>query len=200
MKKAGCHTLFIGLESVNPESLKSMKKSQTMEEIATAVKVLQKNRIHVHGMFVYGFDEDDWKTVKQTVKFARKAGLTSTQFLILTPLPGSEIYDKLKSEDRIKFGDWTLYDAHHAVFQPSKFSLSDLQKAQMFSHKKFYSLVQMVKKFVEGKWIDLGLAHYARNLNRMWKKRNKKFLKVIDLLRPGRDADITMDYRVRIHL
>lgn len=200
MKKAGCHTLYIGFESVNPESLKEMKKQQTVAEIAYAIKVLRKHRIYIHGMFVYGFDEDDWQTVKKTVKFAKKAKLNSTQFLILTPLPGSEFYNKVSSENRIKFQDWSLYDAHHAVFQPKRFSLFDLQKAQIFSHKKFYSFIQMVKKFFKGKWIDLYLACYARNLNRLWQKRNKTFLKAVASLTSKKEAKISFPYKEEIIL
>ncbi|MGB8952489.1 MAG: radical SAM protein [Candidatus Aminicenantales bacterium] len=200
MKKAGCHTLFIGFESVNPRSLEMMNKKQTLDEIRNAVRVLNKNRIHIHGMFVYGFDDDDWKTVKETVRFAKKAKLNSTQFLILTPLPGSEFFHKVVSENRIQFRDWSLYDAHHVVFKPARFSLFDLQKAQIFSHKKFYSLKEMAKKFIKGKWLDLGIAHYARNLNRMWQRRNRLFLKAISLLRPMRGAKISIDYKEEIIL
>jgi len=200
MKKAGCHTLYIGFESVNPESLKGMKKNQTVAEISNAVKVLRRHRIHIHGMFVLGFDQDDWKTVMRTVKFAKKARLTSTQFLILTPLPGSEFYEKVASENRIRFHDWTLYDAHHVVFQPARFSLFDLQKAQMVCHKKFYSLKQSVQKLVAGQWIGVAIAHYARNLNRMWKKRNKTFLRVVELLKPKPGAKISIDYREEVRL
>jgi len=200
MKKAGCHTLYIGFESVNPESLEGMKKNQTVAEISHAVKVLRKNRIHIHGMFVLGFDQDDWKTVKRTVKFAIKSRLNSTQFLILTPLPGSEFYEKMTAENRIRFHDWTLYDAHHVVFQPARFSLFDLQEAQMVCHKKFYSLKQMVQKIFAGQWFGVAIAHYARNLNRTWKKRNRTFLRVVDLLRPKKGTRITVDYREDVSL
>jgi radical SAM superfamily enzyme YgiQ (UPF0313 family) len=200
MKRAGCHTLYIGFETVNPDSLEEMKKKQTVEEITQAVKVLRKNRIHIHGMFVYGFDHDDWKTVKKTVRFAKKAKLNTTQFLILTPAPGSEFYEKVASENRIQFRDWTLYDGHHAVFRPARFSIFDLQKAQIFSHKKFYSMKQTVKKFFKGKWIDLAVAHYARKLNRTWQKRNKTFLRAVELLRPKKGSKITLDYKEEISL
>lgn len=202
MKRSGCHTLYIGFESVNPESLESMKKSQTVEEITRAVKVLRRNRINIHGMFVLGFDQDDWETVRRTVKWAKKSKLTSTQFLILTPLPGSEFYDRISSEKRIRFNDWTLYDAHHAVFQPARFSLFDLQKAQIFAHKKFYSMKQTVRKVLAGEWIGVAIAHYARNLNRMWRRRNRLYMKAIKLLkpRPGSRARITLDYREEINL
>jgi radical SAM superfamily enzyme YgiQ (UPF0313 family) len=200
MKKAGCHTLYIGFESVNPESLKAMKKRQTVEEIAEAIKVLRKHRIGIHGMFVYGFDEDDWKTVKQTVKFAKRSKLNSTQFLILTPLPGSEFFDKVSQENRIQFRDWALYDAHHVVFRPARLSLFDLQRAQIFSHKKFYSLKQMVRKLIKGKWLDVGIAGYARNLNRVWQKKNELYLKAIQLLRSKKGPKISIDYREEVTL
>jgi len=201
MKKAGCHTVYIGFESVNPESLDAMKKKQTVADLVQAARVLHRHRIHIHGMFVLGFDEDDWKTVKKTVRFAKKARLSTTQFLILTPLPGSEFYNRMEAENRLRFRDWALYDAHHAVFQPARFSLLDLQRAQIFCHKKFYSLKQMARKLVAGEWIGLAVAHYARRLNRMWKRRNKTFLKVVALLkpRPG-GARISIDYRENIRL
>ncbi len=200
MKKAGCHTLYIGFESVNPESLKAMKKRQTVEEIADAIRVLRRHRIGIHGMFVYGFDEDDWKTVKETVKFAKRSKLNSTQFLILTPLPGSEFFDKVSQENRIQFRDWALYDAHHVVFQPARLSLFDLQRAQIFSHQKFYSLLEMGRRFLKGKWLDLGIAGYARNLNRVWQKKNELYLKAIQLLKSRKGPKISIDYREEVTL
>jgi radical SAM superfamily enzyme YgiQ (UPF0313 family) len=149
-------------------------------------------------MFVYGFDEDDWKTVKQTVKFAKRSKLNSTQFLILTPLPGSEFFEKVSHENRIQFRDWALYDAHHVVFRPARLSLFDLQRAQIFSHKKFYSLKQMVRKLIRGKWLDLGIAGYARNLNRVWQKKNELYLKAIQLLKSKKGPKISIDYQEEV--
>lgn len=201
MKKAGCHTVYIGFESVNPESLDAMNKKQTVADLIQAARVLRRHRIHIHGMFVLGFDQDDWKTVKKTVRFAKKARLSTTQFLILTPLPGSEFYNRMKAEDRLRFRDWALYDAHHAVFEPARFTLPDLQKAQLFCHKKFYSLKQTARKLIAREWLSVGVAHYARRLNRMWKRRNKTFLRALKLLRPRPDgAQISIDYRERIRL
>jgi radical SAM superfamily enzyme YgiQ (UPF0313 family) len=200
MKKAGCHTLFIGFESVNPASLKAMKKSQSVEDIEQTVRVLRKVRIHVHGMFVFGFDEDDPRTVKETVKFAKRSRLSSSQFLILTPLPGSELYHKMEAEGRIQFKDWSLYDAHHVVFKPFKFSFRSLQWAQIISHQQFYSRFEMIRKFIRGKWFDLGLAHMARELNRTWKRRNRTFMKVMDLLTPVKYVEVHIDYSEKIDL
>jgi radical SAM superfamily enzyme YgiQ (UPF0313 family) len=201
MKKAGCHTVYIGFESVNPGSLDAMKKKQTVADLVQAARVLRRNGIHIHGMFVLGFDQDDWTTVRKTVRFAKKARLSTTQFLILTPLPGSEFYNRMQAEHRLRFRDWALYDAHHAVFDPARFSLFDLQKAQIFCHRKFYSLKQTLRKLLAREWLSVAVAHYARRLNRMWKRRNKTFLKVVALLRPRPGgARISIDYHENIRL
>ena len=139
MKRAGCHTVFIGFESVNPKSLAEMKKSQSLEDIKDAIRVVQQAGIHIHGMFVFGFEEDDWSTVEATVEFARRMKLTSAQLLILTPLPGSELYQRLGVEARITSKDWDLYDAHHVVFRPAGFTPFELQCAQVYGHTRLYA-------------------------------------------------------------
>ncbi len=200
MHKSGCHTLYIGLESVNPHSLEGMKKQQTLDEMKSAIRIFRRHHIHVHGMFVYGFDEDDWKTVRKTVRFAKRMHLSSTQFLILTPLPGSEFYNKVLSENRVLFQDWGLYDAHHVVFRPKRFSLSALQRAQFVSHRKFYSWLQSLKNVVRFRWIEVAIAGYARNLNRAWRRKNQTFIRVIKLLTTQKQARISVDFRQNIEL
>jgi radical SAM superfamily enzyme YgiQ (UPF0313 family) len=200
MKQAGCHTVFIGFESVNPESLNEVNKNQKVEDIILAVRTLRKHGIHIHGMFILGLDHDNWKSMKQTVRFALKARLTSVQFLILTPFPGTELYKQNVSEKRIFFDDWSLYDGHHVVFKPVNFSMAELQSAQIYSHKKFYSNIERIRKLVKGNITGFVINFYAQHLNRIWKKKNKVFLKVLDLLKPYKNADIVIKYREKITL
>ena len=106
----------------------------------------------------------------------------------------------MEAEGRIQFRDWSLYDAHHVVFRPFKFSFRSLQWAQIVSHQQFYSRIEMVRKLICGKWFDLGLARMARELNRTWKRRNRTFMKVMDLLTPMKNAEIRVDYSEKINL
>lgn len=200
MRKAGCRTVFIGFESANPDSLEEMKKSQKVADIVQAVRTFRKYGIHIHGMFMLGLDNDNWKSIKKTVRFARRSRITSAQFLLLTPLPGTELYERVKSANRILFQDWSLYDAHHVVFKPKKLSILKLQLAQMYSHKKFYSKLERIKKLIIGNLPGFILNFYANHLNRLWKKKNKTFLKVLKLLKPNKYADIIIDYREKIKL
>ncbi len=200
MRETGCRTLYIGLESVNADSLESMKKRQTPAQMKEALRVFRRHRIPIHGMFVYGFDEDDWGTVKKTVRFAKRARLSSTQFLILTPLPGSEFYRKVLAEKRLLFKDWGLFDAHHVVFKPKRISLAALQKAQLVSHKKFYSWMQCFNKALRLRWFEVAIARYARGLNRMWRRKNRTFIKIIKLLTGQQQARISVDFQQNIEL
>ena len=200
MRKSGCHTVFIGFESVNPASLKAMNKCQSVEGMEHAAQVFKRNKINVHGMFVVGVDDDNPDSVKASVKFAKRNWLSSVQFLILTPLPGTRCYNDLCKAGRITFKDWSLYDAHHVVFKPIKFSLADLQKAQMKAHEQFYSLYESIRRLMHFRFVDVGIAHYARHLNFSWRRKNKMFLKLLDLLKPRKGARIIADYEQEIAL
>jgi radical SAM superfamily enzyme YgiQ (UPF0313 family) len=180
MKRAGCHTVFIGLESVNPQSLAEMKKRQSLEDMRHAVRVIQSAGIHIHGMFVFGFEEDRWNTVEATIRFVREMKLTSVQLLILTPLPGSELYERLSQENRITSFDWDLYDTHHVVFRPKGLTPLELQLAQVYGHTRLYALGECLRKLVAGKWVSAGLSLYAWRINRQWQKRNRTYLRDLE--------------------
>jgi radical SAM superfamily enzyme YgiQ (UPF0313 family) len=184
MKKAGCRFLFIGFESVNPESLIEMNKHQTKESIEYAIRTIRKSGIHIHGMFVLGFDSDTIKSCKKTIKFAIKQKIDSVQFLILTPLPGTKFYYKMKDENRIIDTRWNEFDAHHAKFQPKNFSLSELQKMQLLGHKRFYSWWNNLLRLIRGKMTAVIIGVYAHFLNQKWKRMEKKYLHRILLEKP----------------
>jgi radical SAM superfamily enzyme YgiQ (UPF0313 family) len=185
MRRAGCHTVFIGFESVNSKSLTEMKKNQDLEDIRHAIRIVQAAGIHIHGMFVFGFNADDWDTVEATVRFAQEMKLTSVQLLLLTPLPGSDLYNRFRVEGRITSLDWDLYDTHHVVYQPAGFTPFELQCAQVFGHTRLYSLPQGLKKLLTGKLVAAGLSFYAWKINRAWQKGNQVYLRELaDSSRP----------------
>ncbi len=200
MKRAGCQTLFIGFESINPESLTNMNKRQTMLEIEHSIQVLQENKIAIHGMFVFGFDEDTPDTCGATIKFARKHNLDSVQFLLLTPFPGTHLYNQFERENRILFRDWGLYDAHHVTFQPKNFSPFDLQLMQIKGHKKFYSRIRLMRHLLTFKLEQSVINIYAHRLNKVWKKINKPYIKLINLINKSKDFKISANIQHIIDL
>jgi radical SAM superfamily enzyme YgiQ (UPF0313 family) len=185
MAEAGCATLFIGFESVDPVALKEMKKNQSVEEIRRAIREIRKRKIHVHGMFVFGFDSDTIESTRATVRFALEEKVDSTQFLILTPLPGSGFYTRMLAEGRIIDTQWDTYDAHHVKFMPRGLSPWDLQRMQIEAHTRFYSPVHVLARLLRGRVAGFIIGVYAQALNRRWQLQEKDYLRLLRLLRPA---------------
>ena len=59
MTDSGCHTLFLGFESINPRSLEEYNKNQDLEDIIYCIRAVRHHGIHIHGMFVLGAETDD---------------------------------------------------------------------------------------------------------------------------------------------
>ncbi|MBK5092492.1 MAG: B12-binding domain-containing radical SAM protein [Actinobacteria bacterium] len=177
MRETNCLFLYLGLESINPATLEAYRKSQTVEDIIEAVKVIHEHRIKVHGMFVLGSDEDDRATIRETVRFAKKTGIDTVQFLVLTPLPGTEFYREMCRQDRIFITDWSKFSGHHVVFYPKKMSAFQLQKeASLRAMRKFYSLGQAWKLGMLFRWKDMAVRVYAHHVVVRWKSMNRDFL------------------------
>jgi len=140
MAEAGCRVVCVGFESVNQKTLENYKKNQTVQEIVNSIKAFHKKRIMVHGMFVLGSDDDNEKTIWETLRFAIKQKIDTIQMMILTPLPGTKVHNELVSQKRIFTRDWNLYDGQHIVFNPKLLTAEELQRTVFKAYKKFYSL------------------------------------------------------------
>lgn len=140
MHRSGCTMVYIGFESVNPETLKGYNKQQTVEDIREAISRFHDYGIRIHGMFVLGGDADTAETIRETADFAIEAHIDTVQFMILTPMAGTPYYKKVEEEGRILTYDWSLYDGHHAVLKPLMMTPEELQSETVKALKKFYSL------------------------------------------------------------
>lgn len=177
MRETNCAFLYLGLESINPKTLDSYRKHQTVEEIISAVQTIHQNGIRVHGMFVLDSDEDDIETVRETVRFAKSTKIDTVQFLILTPIPGSEVYERMRKEKRIFVDDWSKFSGHHVVFYPKNMPPFKLQKeAAIKAMRRFYSLWQCWKLGILFRWKEVAVRVYAHRAIRRWKRFNRYFL------------------------
>jgi len=140
MSKAGCRIVFIGFESINDKALAAMHKSQTKKDIENSIHVIQRAGINIHGMFIFGDDNDTVQNMRQTVDFAIRQHIDTVQFMILTPFPGTPVYDTIKAEKRLFHERWEYYNGMFIVFQPKTMTPSQLQREMISAYKKFYSL------------------------------------------------------------
>lgn len=186
LKKSGCSLFHIGFESVNPETLKLYRKKLDPAGYLESIKKIKKAGIDIHGMFVLGSDADTMQSVKETVKFAKKARLFSAQFLTLTPLPGTPFFSELEQKGRIFTKKWHLYDGHHVVFRPAKMSIWELQRESVKAFLRFYSRREFLKNVAAFHWVRAYYLATARKKIKGWLKQNKRFMKSMKNLFFGR--------------
>lgn len=140
-KQSGCIQLFIGFESLISRNLKEIgKRINVVEKFKDAIKRIHDHGIGIEGAFIFGLDHDDESIFEKTVDFAQKAKLDSAQFGILTPFPGTRLYEKLDREGRIFDRDWSKYDIEHVVFRPKLMSPETLERGFRWAYREFYSL------------------------------------------------------------
>jgi len=139
MADSGCHTLYIGFESINPGTLEAYNKKQDLEDIISCIRTVRDYGIHIHGMFVLGADTDDVETIRGTADFATGHGIDTVQFLILTPLPGTPLFHDMMKSGRLLHTDWSKYDVQHVVFKPQLMSTAILQIETFRAMGRFYS-------------------------------------------------------------
>jgi radical SAM superfamily enzyme YgiQ (UPF0313 family) len=145
MKRSNCYILYVGFESVNPATLKEFNKRQSVQEIAEAVRIIHEHGIMIHGMFVFGAENDDVSSLRGATDFALRTGIDTVQFMTLTPLPGTQYFEDMERDDRLLTREWNLYDGQHVVYQPRKMSPYELQKETFKAMKRFYSVYECVK-------------------------------------------------------
>ena len=180
MKRANCAMVFIGLESVNEETLKLFNKHSTLEKNRRAIAAFEEAGIRVHGMFVLGSDADTLDTLRETLEFARESGLTTTQFFALTALPGPPLTRRLAEEKRIfAWGDWQLFDAQHAVVCPSRISPSELQAGIFRISRQFYSVSEALRQLVRGRWFDFAIRLQGSFLTRRIERDNASYSRAL---------------------
>jgi len=139
--RSGCKQLFIGLESISQASMNAVHKGfNRVEEYARVIE-----RIHAHGIavqagIVFGFDHDSETIFDETLDFLEAAGVQNATFNILTPYPGTRLYDRLEAEGRILTHDWRRYNGRDSVvFKPRHMSPDMLLEGYRHANRRFYS-------------------------------------------------------------
>ncbi len=109
MKDAGFYSLPFGIESGSQKILDLSRKSFKLEQVVKAVNLAKKYDFETWGFFIFGLPGDTEETMQQTIEFAKRLDIDVAKFHVLVPFPGSDIYTKLKSENRILVENWSEY-------------------------------------------------------------------------------------------
>ena len=142
IKKAvdsGLRSLFVGFENVRPAALaKYNKQHNVFCDYDDAVAILHGMGVMINGSFVFGMDDDRPDVFSRTVEWAIQHSLETATFHILTPYPGTALFDRMLDERRLRHTRWDLYDTRHAVYNPSHMSSQELEGGYRSAYREFY--------------------------------------------------------------
>jgi radical SAM superfamily enzyme YgiQ (UPF0313 family) len=146
--RAGCVCLFIGLESFSNDSLRLAHKSfNLVEAYAEDVARIHRYGIAVQAGIVFGFDGDDDNTFETTLRETDRIGLDGATVSILTPFPGTSLFDDLMNEGRLLTSDWSYYNGKTAVtFHPRRMSAQALWDGYSWFRRQFFSPARVMKR------------------------------------------------------
>jgi anaerobic magnesium-protoporphyrin IX monomethyl ester cyclase len=152
MAKAGAKTVYIGVESPDPETLRELKKDAAVNAPSEAVALLKRNKLDIFASYILGGMNEDPAAILRTIKFARSLDTSIAQFSILTPYPGTALFEKLK--DRLRHKKWRLYDGTHLVFRHEHVPYASMQLLLLWAYVSFYArgwraIKGFVKAFVK---------------------------------------------------
>lgn len=138
--RSGCRLVSIGIESTNAQSLNSIGKSwNNPERYSKAINAFRKQGIEVSTEMIIGFDSDNLSAVNNTLEFIQSNRIAVPRVHILTPIPGTALFDKLSREDRIIKTDFGAYTGSKAVFQPKNIDPKELEIKYWEMYQKIYS-------------------------------------------------------------
>lgn len=136
MSESGCRHIFMGIESVNQDVLNSYNKKYSSDKAKQAVEMLRDYKIDTMASFIFGDIKETKAMMLETIKYAKKLNPGSAQFTILTPYPGTRLYNEIK--DRLITDDWDKYDCMNPVLRLDYVSSEELKEILFYAYKSFY--------------------------------------------------------------
>lgn len=147
MKESGCGSILIGLESVSGKNLSRMDKGVNLRhDYIDSIKKIQSYGIRVDGSFILGYDFDSQESFDELIQFIDETNMLMPLINILTPFPGTKLFERLEQEGRILHKDWSKYDTKNVVFSHPGMTGEELLEGYKRVIRHVYSFDSIYRK------------------------------------------------------
>jgi radical SAM superfamily enzyme YgiQ (UPF0313 family) len=177
-RKSGCIGILFGFETVNQIALRNVYKNfNKVQKYKEIIAQLHDKGIGVLGCFILGFDEDDSSIFERTLKFIDEIKIDLVRYTILTPFPGTAIYNDFKKQGRLIENDWKYFDYEHVVFKPLRMTPEELEEGLSWLWRQTYTIPRIAKrifnipkKMLLGLACNLGFRYHAFEFDKIKEK------------------------------
>ncbi len=139
LQRAHLTRALVGVESLNQKSLDEVNKHQKISDIERCAAALARHKIRMISSIVLGIDTDTKEDIMHSVEFSKKINAYQLQPAVMTPFPGTAVYEQYEKENRMLTKKWSLFDMMNVTFLPKTMSPWELQKMFFKALKRFYT-------------------------------------------------------------
>jgi radical SAM superfamily enzyme YgiQ (UPF0313 family) len=145
LERAGCYSLGLGIESGSPNTLKNMKKAQSVDEIKKQVNLIHRvTKIRTTGFFIIGYPTETKEDIMQTIELSKELPIDRAQFTICLPVPGSEMTEQMIKEGKLDDVDFSDISFQNIVHVPEDMTLEELRKYRKKAYMEFYLRLRII--------------------------------------------------------
>ncbi len=193
--QSGCRALLIGFESMSDSGINQYRKTlKTVDENILAVKKLQDNGIMTMASLIFGLDSDTPAVFDIAHDFLTRSKAAFFQACVMTPYPGTPVFNKLRSQGRILTDDWNRFDASKVIIRPENISPEALLDGYDKIKWHFYSNLSILKRSYPNIKIGFWEAILFFTLNKGYQKRNHpSMFSQVYQNEPGNPVDFNVD-------
>jgi len=139
MKRAGCHTIAIGMESLDPIVLKNIRKGISSRQIEDAVSMIRRRGMNTIVFCVVGFPGETKESIEKIISFLKTLDTTFITLGIAVPTPGTDFYRYVEENNYLNTKDWSLYDPmKKPVFGYPGLSADEIEYYSKYGLRQFY--------------------------------------------------------------
>jgi len=145
--RSGCRMLSFGIESVNAESLKTVDKEWNRpERYKEAVQTIRRHGIDVSTEMIIGLDHDDARVFDETFAFIMENRISLPRVHIMTPVPGTPLYDEMEKQGRLLSQDFERFSGGQVVYKPRLLDPEELQRGYWRLYERLFSVSALLKR------------------------------------------------------
>ena len=145
--RSGLEALFVGVESVDPEARKKMRKSlPSIDLYEKAIKRCRSAGVIFHASLIFGLDEDTPTVFERTLEFLLRNSVPSISPCVLTPYPGTPLFERLMRERRILHTNWSYYDHTTVCYEPKNMEPEELAERYLDFRNRFFSYSSILQR------------------------------------------------------